>query len=78
MPAPAVVRKWIQIFCWETGFSDLTLNALKDKVEEYKTPKQTLLYSFMMDEMSIRKQVEFDRHCYRGMYVDFRFGVDND
>ena len=61
----------------EPGFTKDSLTALKAKVLAARREGQDVICERTLDEMSIRKHVEWDGNRMRG-YVDFRTGIGDD
>lgn len=78
LPAPRTIRKWYESVDADTGITEDALNALTIRIEESKKKGVDLRFCMSIDEMSIRKQVEYSKSKkkYYG-YVDFG-GADID
>lgn len=74
LPHPATVSKWYRSVNAAPGFTEESLNALKMKVAE---ANYTILCNLVLDEMAIRKQIEWTGKKFVG-YVDFGANVDSD
>ena len=61
----------------EPGFTKDAMTALKAKVLAAKRDNQEVVCALMLDEMSIRKHVEWDGKQFRG-YVDLGTGINDD
>jgi hypothetical protein len=61
----------------EPGFTKDALTALKAKVLAAKRDNQEVVCALMLDEMAIRKHVEWDGKQFRG-YVDLGTGINDD
>eukprot|EP00745_Piridium_sociabile_P017458 TRINITY_DN26262_c0_g3_i1.p1 TRINITY_DN26262_c0_g3~~TRINITY_DN26262_c0_g3_i1.p1 ORF type:complete len:251 (+),score=56.55 TRINITY_DN26262_c0_g3_i1:228-980(+) len=77
LPHPAVIRKWYAAISGEPGFTKEVFQALQAKVISAERNQQQVCCGLMMDEMSIRKHVEWDGKKFRG-FVDLGTGVDDD
>lgn len=66
LPHPRTIAKWFQNVDGEAGFTKESFSVLKVKSEK---SGETLLCSLMMDEMAIKKHIEWDGNKYHG-YVD--------
>lgn len=61
LPTRRTIQKWYQTVDCEAGFSEEALKFLKTKCKEKK-----LLFSLMIDEMSIRKRIHWDGKKFLG------------
>jgi hypothetical protein len=61
----------------EPGFTKYALTALKAKVIAVKRDNQEVVCALMLDEMAIRKHVEWNGKQFRG-YVDLGTGINDD
>ena len=77
LPHVSVIRSWYSSMDGEPGFTKDALNALKAKVLAAKRDNQEVVCALMLDEMSIRKHVEWDGKQFRG-YVDLGTGINDD
>ena len=79
LPHPSVVSSWYNVMDGEPGFTEEALTALKAKVLAGKRDGQEVVCALMLDEMSIRKHVQWDAKAdkYRG-FVDCGTKVDDD
>lgn len=78
LPSVSTIRKWYSVIDGKPGFSAEAFNALKLKSIEANKNGQQILACVMFDEMSIRKQVEFDEHANRSTgQVNFGSNIDN-
>ena len=68
LPQPSVISGWYNVKDGEPGFTKEALTALKAKVLAGRRDGQELVCSLMLDEMSIRKHVQWDGKAkkYRG------------
>lgn len=67
LPHPRTLRKWYESFDGNPGFTNESLNAIKMKVNSVDGP---LYCCLMIDEMAIRRKVEWDGTNFHG-YEDF-------
>ncbi|CAB3982964.1 thap domain-containing 9 [Paramuricea clavata] len=77
LPHPSVISSWYTAVDGEPGFTKEALTALKAKVLAGKRDGQEVLCALMLDEMSIRKHVQWDGKKYRG-FVDLDTGIHDD
>ena len=79
LPHPSVISSWYNVMDGEPGFTKEALTALKAKVLAGKRDGQKVVCSLMLDEMSIRKHVQWDGKAqkYRG-FVDLGTDIDDD
>lgn len=77
LPHPSVIRKWSSSIECQPGFSTVCLNTLKAKVEEAKLQNRRVICSLTLDEMSIKKQIDFDGKRNWG-YVDVGIDLQHD
>lgn len=77
LPHVSVIRSWYSSIDGEPGFTKDALTALKAKVLAAKRDNQEIVCALMLDEMSIRKHVEWDGKRFRG-FVDLGTGIDDD
>lgn len=77
LPHPSTLRKWYQGVSGKPGFSAEAKTALILKTQHMASMDKTVVVCLMMDEMSIRKHIEFDGKRFVS-YVDFRADVKSD
>ncbi len=77
LPHPLVISSWYNAMDGESGLTKEALTALKAKVLAAKRDGQEVLCALMLDEMSIRKHVQWDGKKYRG-FVDLGTDIDDD
>lgn len=77
LPHPSVLRKWYSSISGEPGFTEEVLTALRAKVLKAKAHKEEVVCGLQLDEMAIKKHVEWDGKKFRG-FVDLGTNVDND
>ena len=77
LPHPSVISSWYNVMNGEPGFTKEALTALKAKVLAAKRDGQEVICLLMLDEMSIRKHVQWDGKKYRG-FVDLGTNIDDD
>ena len=61
LPHISTVRKWFSNLDGSPGFSEQAFNLLKQKVEKSKSANKPVLVSVMLDDMSLRKQIQYDQ-----------------
>jgi len=74
LPHQKTISKWYRSVDRSAGYSDECLKAVQAHATSLGHP---LTCALMMDEMAIRRQVEWDGKMYTG-YVDFGSQVDDD
>ena len=77
LPHVSVILSWYRSMNGEPGFTEDALTALKAKVLAAKRDNQEVVCAVMLDEMSIRKHVEWDGKQFRG-FVDLGTGINDD
>ncbi|CAH0558624.1 unnamed protein product [Brassicogethes aeneus] len=77
LPHQATVRKWYQNVNCEPGFVSAAFDALKLRVEESQSNNKEVFGSLLLDEMSIKKSLEFDGKQMWG-YVNVGVPTEND
>ena len=77
LPCASVIRSWYSSMNGEPGFTKDAMTAMKAKVLAAKRDGQEVVCSLMLDEMAIRKHVEWDGKRFRG-FVDLGTGIDDD
>ena len=77
LPHVSVIRRWYSSVDGEPGFTKDALTAMRAKVLAAKRDGQEVVCSLMLDEMSIRKHIEWDGKPYRG-FVDLGTGIADD
>lgn len=77
LPHPRTIQKWYESVDCSPGFSKEALVALQNKVKEAKQIGRHVVCSLMLDEMAIRKKIEWTGHKFSG-YVDFGADIAND
>lgn len=72
LPAPRTIRQWCESVNGDPGITKEALNVLSVKIKDSQDKGLQLRFCMAVDEMSIRKQIEFNftRKKYFG-YVDF-------
>lgn len=60
LPHPATIRKWYSNLQGAPGFSAQGFRLLEEKVDEMSRRGIPTIISIMMDDMSIRKQIDYD------------------
>ncbi|CAL1284507.1 unnamed protein product [Larinioides sclopetarius] len=77
LPHPSTLRKWYQSIDGSPGFTDAALSALKMKVSEATKLNKTVICALIVDEMSIKKHIDWIKDKFIG-YVDFGTRLDDD
>lgn len=77
LPHPSTITKWYSSINGEPGFTGEAMNAIRAKANEAKTNNKQLLCNLVVDEMAIRKHLEWDGKKFRG-YVDIGNEMDDD
>lgn len=77
LPHPTTIRQWYSSIDGQPGFTSEALSALTARVSEAAKNQKEIHCSLMMDEMAIRKHIEWDGKRFIG-YVDVGTGVDDD
>ena len=77
LPHTSAIRSWYSCIEGEPGFTKATFSAMSAKVSASKKNGQDVLCSLMLDEMAIRKHVEWDGKRFRG-FVDLGTGLSDD
>ena len=77
LPHPSVIRSWYSIIDADPGFTKPAFTALSAKVAAAKKTGEHVICSMMIDEMSIRKHLEWNGKECRG-YVDLGTGSHDD
>ncbi|KMQ93551.1 thap domain-containing protein 9-like protein [Lasius niger] len=78
LPHPQTVRKWYRHIDFQPGISKTALNAVQAKIEDLaKKTGRKIMFALMVDEMSIRRSIEWDGKNYHG-FVDLGTGMSGD
>lgn len=78
LPAPSTMRKWLANVDCEPGFTSTSFNILKSMfANEHYDDKKCMVCSITVDEMSIKKQIEFKGTKTWG-YEDCGVGIKDD
>jgi len=77
LPHPSVLQSWYRSVDGEPGFTSEALDVLKQHVKRAKSNDKEVLCNLTLDEMSIRKHIEWDGARFRG-YVDIGTETDDD
>ena len=77
LPCASVIRSWYSSMGGEPGFTKGAMAALKAKVLAAKRDGQKVVCALMLDEMAIRKHVEWDGKRFRG-FVHLGTGINDD
>ena len=79
LPHVTTVRKWFSNIKGEPGFQDLAFNLLAKKVQQAEESNKQLIVALMLDEMSLKKQIDYDsRDSSHKGYVDLGTGENDD
>lgn len=73
LPHQSTIRSWTTSLNCEPGFTGPCCQTLKTKIEQEKRKGQEILLALMLDEMSIKKQIEYQAHQTWG-YIDLGTG----
>ena len=77
LPSVSTIRRWLRSVDGSAGFNEEALLSLERKVNEAKFNGKEVLCSLMIDEMSIKKHLEFDGNKTVG-FVDIGSGITDD
>lgn len=77
LPSPSVIRTWLNGIDCQPGFTSCAFDSLKSIAQKNKEKNEDTLCSLVMDEMSIRKQIDFIGQKTWG-YVDVGTGIADD
>ena len=77
LPHPETIRSWYSKISADPGFTQPAFSAIKSCVEDRKCEGKETLCALMMDEVAIRKHVEYAAGKFHG-YVDLGCGIVND
>ena len=77
LPHPSVIRKWYSNIDGKPGFTAESFSTLEEKVKEAKEKGQELVCGLMLDEMAIKKHIQWDGKKFHG-YVDIGTECDDD
>ena len=77
MPHPSIVRKWFQRIDGGPGFTKQSFTALEAKVKEAVKNDKKIICTLILDEISIRREVEGKGNVYSG-YIDYGTNLDDD
>lgn len=77
LPSQSVIRSWMANVECEPGFSEAAFVSLKLKVEENTSENKATICSLMLDEMCIKKQIDFANNKSWG-YVNLGIEPDTD
>lgn len=76
LPHPQTVRRWFSKFDFGPGINQLVLHNIKKIIEENLNEGRELQFGMQVDEMSIKRWIEWDGKMYHGA-VDLGLDVDN-
>ena len=77
LPHPSVIRSWFSQINGETGFTSEAFAVLHARVKQAAVEKKEVVCSIMLDEMTIRKHVEWDGKRFCG-FVDVGTDIEDD
>ena len=77
LPHPSVIRKWYSTIDGKPGFTAEAFCTLERKAKEAKANGHELVCALMLDEMSIKKHIQWDGTRFHG-YVDFGTECEDD
>ena len=77
LPSVSTIRRWLRSVDGSAGFNEEALLSLERKVNEAKFNGKEVLCSLMIDEMSIKKHLEFYGNKTVG-FVDIGSGITDD
>lgn len=77
LPHPAVIRKWYHSIQGDPGFTTEVFAALRAKVLANCRDGQQTICGLLLDEMSIKRHIEWDGKRFRG-FVDLGTELDDD
>lgn len=78
LPHRTTLRLWYHEVKVDEGFTTESFKALQTKYEEYKRNGKRLFCSLMLDEMHIKKQVEWDGKHFHGLSSIGKDSTTND
>lgn len=73
LPHPSIIRRWYSTIDGNPGFTEEAFTALQAQVQDEKNKQKNVFCSLMIDEMAIRKHVQWSGKKFTG-YVDI--GID--
>jgi DNA transposase THAP9 len=76
LPHPSTIRYWYKGVAAHPGFTEESFAALSLRVKE-SSDEKPIICSLMLDEMAIRKQIEFDGSKFVG-FVDVGTEIEDD
>ncbi|KAK6174267.1 hypothetical protein SNE40_017579 [Patella caerulea] len=69
LPHPSRIRKWYSLIHADPGFTESSFTALEAKVKAAAENNKKVICSLAIDEMSVKKHVQWDGQKFRG-YID--------
>ena len=66
LPHESTIRRWYSTVKASTGFTEEAFKTLEIKVKEEQSKKKEVLVSLVFDEVSIRKQIEWNGKSFDG------------
>ena len=76
LPHPSTIRRWYQTINGKPGFTQEAFHALSMKVQDAAKGNDDVICGLVIDEMAIRKHVEWDGDKYIG-FTDIGNGSNN-
>lgn len=77
LPHPSTIRKWYESVDGDPGFTSSALTALNMKALDASSKNEKVICALIVDEMSIRKHIEWDGKAFCG-YIDYGTDLDDD
>jgi hypothetical protein len=77
LPHPSTLRKWLATVDGSPGYTAESLSAIKMQVDKMRQNEKDLICGLIMDEMCIKKHVQWDGRKYIGL-VDVGTNIDTD
>jgi len=77
LPHPSVVSSWYKTIDGEPGFTKESFDVLSRHAQKQQQAGHQTLCNLTIDEMAIRKHIEWDGKKYRG-YVDIGHNIEDD
>jgi hypothetical protein len=66
LPHESVLRDWVSKVDGSPGFTEQSFTQLKNKVEEENAKGHKVIVQLVLDEMAIRRHVQFDGKKFTG------------
>lgn len=77
LPHPKTLTKWYSSIDGSPGYTQEAIRALEIKVQAMKKENKSLICSLIMDEMSIRRHIQWNGKRQVG-YIDYGFPLEGD